>query len=140
MAGIKLDFPFSRTASEPIDGSFTLSKEEMLAVKDNEMPAVYFAVCKDDKQFYIYDKSATPNSETGKFSVLETGSTYTGGTGITITGTEISADTTVLAEKSELPDMTGYYTKTEVDALIPVVPEFATDEEIQNIVELVFGS
>lgn len=70
---IPLGFDFKRTSPNPIDSSFVLSKEEMLAVNDNVMPEVYFATCKDDKKFYIYDKSATPSAETGKFREFKSG-------------------------------------------------------------------
>lgn len=92
MAGIPLGFDFNRTSPNPIDSSMVLSKAEMLAIEDNKMPDVYFAVCKEDKQMYIYDKSATPNVTTGKFSVLSPGTTYTAGDGIDITNDVISAD------------------------------------------------
>lgn len=57
---------------DPIDRRLLLSKEEMLNMKDVKMPRSdiqkYFALCIDDNQFYVYDKNATPNAETGKFS------------------------------------------------------------------------
>lgn len=80
---ILLDFDFERTSPNPIDSSFVLTKAEMLAIDDNKMPDKYFAVCKDDGAFYLYDKSATPSATTGKFTELkgggsgEEGKTYT---------------------------------------------------------------
>ena len=73
MAGTKRGMPYERTGPFPLDDTFVLSKAEMLTVDDLKMPDVYFAACSDDKQFYMYDKSATPSAETGKFKVLEGG-------------------------------------------------------------------
>jgi len=73
MAGTKRGMPFERTGPFPIDDKFVLSKAEMLAVDDLKMPEKYFAVNTDDGKFYLYDKSATPSAETGKFSVPEGG-------------------------------------------------------------------
>ena len=39
----------------------------MLSVEDYGMPDVYFAICKDDGKFYLYNKSNISNSDTGKF-------------------------------------------------------------------------
>lgn len=73
MAGTKRGMPYERTGPFPLDDTFVLSKAEMLTTDDLKMPDVYFAACSDDKQFYMYDKSATPSAETGKFKVLEGG-------------------------------------------------------------------
>lgn len=73
MAGTKRGMPFERTGPFPIDDTFVLSKAEMAAVVDTKMPEKYFAVCKDDGKFYLYDKDATPSAETGKFAVEEGG-------------------------------------------------------------------
>lgn len=73
MAGTKRGMPYERTGPFPLDDTFVLSKAEMLTVDDLKMPDVYFAACSDDKKFYMYDKSATPSAETGKFKVLEGG-------------------------------------------------------------------
>lgn len=72
---INIGQPFKRTSSGPIDMSLTLTKAEMLAVKDSEMPAKYFTICQEDGQVYLYDKSATPSAQTGKFKLLEAGGT-----------------------------------------------------------------
>jgi hypothetical protein len=39
----------------------------MLNVNDTYQPDVYFALCKDDGHFYLYNKNNEPNSEVGKF-------------------------------------------------------------------------
>ena len=74
MAGISVSQPFVREGGFPIDESTLKSKAEMLATNDNVMPAKYFAICSDDGQLYLYDKSATPNQETGKYTLIKTGS------------------------------------------------------------------
>lgn len=97
---INISQDFKRTSAAPIDATLVLTKAEMLAVDDNLMPDKYFAVCKDDGKFYIYDKSATAGAETGKFSVLEgggSGDTYTlpPATASTLGGVKIGDGVTV---------------------------------------------
>lgn len=62
-----------RTSADPIDETLVLSKADMLAINDDLMPPRYFCVCKDDGKLYIYDKTATPSAETGKFTMLQQG-------------------------------------------------------------------
>lgn len=64
---IKVSQAFQRTSANPIDESMALTKAQMLAVNDNLMPAYYFTICQDDGEVYLYDKTATPDEETGKF-------------------------------------------------------------------------
>lgn len=122
MAGIKLDFGFERTADEPIDASQTLSKAEMLAMDDSKMPNVYFAVCKDDKKMYVYDKSATPSAETGKFSVYGGGGTSGALKAIrgTTTTTEIieaiNAGRDILVYWTAADDSPRLVTKVDIDS------------------------
>lgn len=95
--------PFKRGGAFPIDDTLVLSKAEMLAVNDNTMPDKYFCVCSDNGKFYVYDKSAAPSAETGKYRLLEGGGG--GGTddyellenkpvlnGVTISGSKESQD------------------------------------------------
>ena len=63
---------FKIGAAEAIDSRLTLSKAEMLAIKDNAMPDIYLAVCKDNNSIYIYSKDNSIDSETGKFRVYTT--------------------------------------------------------------------
>ena len=72
-SGIPLGFGFDRSSPAPIDNSLTLTKAEMLAVDDSKMPEKYFTICLDDGKLYLYDKSATPSAETGKFKKLAEG-------------------------------------------------------------------
>ena len=71
---IKIGQSFERTSRGAIDVTLTLTKTEMLAIDDNLMPDKYFTICQDDGQLYLYDKNATPSLETGKFSILDSGS------------------------------------------------------------------
>ena len=70
---ISLPQGFKVGAAEAVDSRLTLSKAEMLAIKDSLMPTVYLAVCKDDNSIYIYNKDNSVDPETGKFRK------YTGG-------------------------------------------------------------
>lgn len=70
---INLPQGFKVGAAEAIDSRLTLSKAEMLAIKDNLMPTVYLAVCKDDNAIYIYNKNNSADSKTGKFRVYSSG-------------------------------------------------------------------
>ena len=70
---IKIGQAFERTSANPIDLSLTLTKAQMLAVDDDLMPNKYFTVCQDDGKLYMYDKNATPNAQTGKYSIVSGG-------------------------------------------------------------------
>ena len=65
---------FKISNADPIDRRLVLTKAEMLAMNDLKMPRSdirkYFALCVDDNQFYVYDKDAEPNEETGKFKCI----------------------------------------------------------------------
>ena len=71
---ISLPQGFKVGAAEAVDSRLTLSKAEMLTIKDSLMPAVYLAVCKDDNAIYIYNKDNSVDPETGKFRVYISGS------------------------------------------------------------------
>lgn len=62
--------PFLYQLAAPVDTRLVLSKLEMLTISDNFLPDTYFALCKDDGHFYIYNKNATANAETGKFAII----------------------------------------------------------------------
>ena len=70
---ISLPQGFKVGAADAIDSRLTLSKAEMLAIKDDLMPTVYLAVCKDDNSIYIYNKDNSVDPETGKFRVYAGG-------------------------------------------------------------------
>ena len=71
---INLPQGFKVGATEAVDSRLILSKAEMLAIKDNLMPTVYLAVCKDDNTIYIYNKDNSVDPETGKFRAYVGGS------------------------------------------------------------------
>ena len=54
----------------PVDTRLILSKKEMLEANEGFLPNIYFALCKDDGQFYLYNKSNESNKETGKFTLI----------------------------------------------------------------------
>lgn len=70
---LNITAPFGRQGAFPIDEALTLTKAEMLVVNDNIMPDVYLALCKDDGQLYLYNKSNTADPETGKYRLYESG-------------------------------------------------------------------
>jgi len=47
-----------------------LTKAEMREVIDDEMPETYFALCKDEGHFYLYNKNNEISEETGKFRLI----------------------------------------------------------------------
>lgn len=107
---INLSQAFNRTAPAPIDGSLVLSKADMLAVNDNLMPEKYFTICTDDGQIYTYDKNATPNAQTGKFSPYSGGSADAGftpvGTVIAVMG--VTAPANYLACNGQVVNIADY--------------------------------
>ena len=68
---------FLLNASSPLDYRQVLTKQQMLSVEDYGMPDVYFAICKDDGKFYLYNKSNISNSDTGKFVACNMKDSYT---------------------------------------------------------------
>lgn len=54
----------------PVDTRLILSKKEMRETNDNYFPDTYFALCKDEGHFYLYNKNSVPNEETGKFTLI----------------------------------------------------------------------
>lgn len=70
MAAIDISTGFHISAPVGIDDRLVLTKEEMLNMNDGLMPDSYFALCSEDNKLYVYNKSNTPNKDTGKFSPL----------------------------------------------------------------------
>ena len=62
--------PFLNQVSAPIDTRLVLSQKEMLDINDTYQPDVYFALCKDDGHFYLYNKNNEANETTGKFTLI----------------------------------------------------------------------
>ena len=62
--------PFLIQKPFSVDTRLVLSKKEMLETLDDTMPNTYFALCKDDGHFYLYNKSNSANQETGKYRLI----------------------------------------------------------------------
>lgn len=62
--------PFLYQLAAPVDTRLVLSKKEMCAISDNFLPDTYFALCKDDGHFYIYNKTNSVNEVTGRFTII----------------------------------------------------------------------
>jgi hypothetical protein len=54
----------------PVDTRLVLTKKEMREANDNYLPDTYFALCKDEGHFYLYNKNSEPNEITGKFTLI----------------------------------------------------------------------
>lgn len=67
---INLPSGLNITTDEAVDSRILLTKEQMKNMADAKMPNKYFCICLEDSNLYIYDKSATPNEVTGKFTSL----------------------------------------------------------------------
>lgn len=65
---INLPSGLNITIDEAVDSRILLTKEQMKNMADAKMPDKYFCVCLDDSNLYIYNKNATPNEVTGKFT------------------------------------------------------------------------
>lgn len=68
---IKVPSGFQLTSGEPIDVRFIMTKAEMAAVNDERMPDLYFTLCKDDGNFYVYRKSNDPDKSFGRFKLMD---------------------------------------------------------------------
>lgn len=70
---ITYPYGFIVSSPEPIDSRIVLTKEEMVAMKKAKMPQVYFAICKDDGNLYLYNSANEIDEETGRFRLLQSG-------------------------------------------------------------------
>lgn len=62
--------PFLIQKNFPVDTRLVLTKKEMCETVDANMPDTYFALCKDDGHFYLYNKNAEVNEITGKYLII----------------------------------------------------------------------
>lgn len=62
--------PFLYQMAAPVDTRLVLTKKEMREANDNYLPDTYFALCKDEGHFYLYNKNSEPNEITGKFTLI----------------------------------------------------------------------
>lgn len=70
---INLPQGFHIGAPEAVDARFALTLQEMKAMNDTLMPEVYFTICKDDNNIYVYNKENEPSSDTGRFRLYKAG-------------------------------------------------------------------
>ena len=68
---IKVSTGFQVTSADAIDARIALTKDQMKAVNDNQMPDRYFTICQEDGKLYLYDKTKAVDENTGKFRVFE---------------------------------------------------------------------
>ena len=65
---INLPSGLNITTIEAVDSRILLTKEQMKNMVDAKMRKKYLCICLDDNNLYIYNKDATPNEVTGKFT------------------------------------------------------------------------
>ena len=68
---IKLNSNFSIGTAQPLDARNVITKEKMLTINENIWPDVYYAVCTDDGNLYVYNKTNESDPETGKFRIMK---------------------------------------------------------------------
>jgi hypothetical protein len=62
--------PFLYQLAAPVDTRLVLTRKEMREINEGYLPEIYFALCKDDSHFYLYNKDSVPNDLTGKFTLI----------------------------------------------------------------------
>lgn len=65
-----LENGFSIKSAVPVDERFLMTKAEMLTANEAKMPSVYFTLCIEDGNLYVYNKDNTVDAVTGKFRAL----------------------------------------------------------------------
>lgn len=65
-----LENGFSIKSAVPVDERFLMTKAEMLTVNEAKMPSVYFTLCIEDGNLYVYNKDNAVDAVTGKFRAL----------------------------------------------------------------------
>lgn len=68
---IKIPVSIDVISANPIDTRLVLSKDEMFDTIDAKMPDVYFAICSDDGNLYIYNKQNDLDPDTGKYRLVK---------------------------------------------------------------------
>lgn len=69
MALINVSTGFHIGSPVAIDDRLVLSKENMRTIEDGLMPDIYFALCRDDNKIYVYKRTNTIDSKTGRFRI-----------------------------------------------------------------------
>lgn len=62
--------PFLYQIKAPVDTRLVLTKKEMYNANDEYLPDTYFALCKDDGHFYLYNKTNKITADTGKYILI----------------------------------------------------------------------
>lgn len=68
---IKIPVSIDVISANPIDTRLVLSKDEMFDTIDVKMPDVYFTICSDDGNLYIYNKQNDLDPDTGKYRLVK---------------------------------------------------------------------
>lgn len=68
---IKIPVSIDVVSANPIDTRLILSKDEMFDTIDVKMPDVYFTICRDDGNLYIYNKQNEIDPDTGKYRLVK---------------------------------------------------------------------
>lgn len=61
--------------ADPIETRLVLTKEQMLNTKDEQMPDVYFTICSEDGNLYLYNKKNEIDKLTGRYRIINEQST-----------------------------------------------------------------
>lgn len=64
---ISLPQGFQIGSTDAIDSRLIFTKADMLSINDAIMPEVYFTICPDDNNIYVYDKDNELDEELGRF-------------------------------------------------------------------------
>lgn len=68
---LKLLSGFDIRSATPVDKRLIRTKAEMRTTPEGSMPNLYFCVCSDDGEFYLYNENNEASAETGKYKRLE---------------------------------------------------------------------
>ena len=133
--------PFLLQKTFPVDSRLVLSKAEMREVLDSTMPDIYFALCKNDGHFYLYNKAIEPNEETGKYRLISDSITYlmepdiTGKVAEAIEKENIDGKIATAIEQDNIIEAETYYDGEEVKAEVEntIDGRIATEDDLENL-------
>lgn len=131
---ITINSNFSVGAALPIDDRLVLTKQQMIDINENVMPEVYFAVCSDDGNMYLFNKANEVSAETGKFALFEAGaSTQTA----TMPAASAEMSGSVLQYIGETTDefTRGYFYSCDYDAETDTYSWSAIDTQVDEVGE-----
>ena len=127
---------FKVSKAEPVDTKLRLSKEEMLNIDENTMPAQYFCVCSDDGKMYTYDVNNSIDPETGKFRIVGDDSEQIGD--LTTLQTENKSD--LVSAINELFQASSNIKQDLVDALTGKGFEASTEDSMSDIIQTIIDN